>query len=66
MRFSKGKISETIEQHPPGASRPSSPGRDKAASLTSQFAVSKSGRGGRRTFPYAFTEHGAVMVAKQS
>ena len=32
-------------------------------SLTSQIAMSKSGRGGRRTLPYAFTEHGAVMAA---
>jgi hypothetical protein len=31
--------------------------------LTSQFAMSKKGRGGRRTLPYAFTEHGAVMAA---
>src|SRR5262245_43272698 len=31
--------------------------------LTSQFAMSKTGRGGRRTRPYAFTEHGAVMAA---
>src|SRR5439155_19125385 len=31
--------------------------------LTSQFARSKPGRGGRRTLPYAFTEHGAIMVA---
>jgi hypothetical protein len=37
--------------------------RDEAASLTSQFAMSKSGRGGRRTLPYAFTEHGTVMAA---
>jgi len=33
------------------------------AALTSQFAMSKKGRGGRRTLPYAFTEHGAVMAA---
>ena len=26
--------------------------------------MSKPGRGGRRTLPYAFTEHGAVMAAK--
>ena len=32
-------------------------------SLMSQFAISKKGRGGRRKLPYAFTEHGAVMVA---
>jgi len=31
--------------------------------LTSQIAMSKPGRGGRRTLPYAFTEHGAVMAA---
>jgi hypothetical protein len=37
--------------------------REEVASLTSQFAMSKSGRGGRRTLPYAFTEHGAVMAA---
>ena len=37
--------------------------RNEVASLTSQFAMSKSGRGGRRTLPYAFTEHGTVMAA---
>jgi hypothetical protein len=31
--------------------------------LTSQNAMSKTRRGGRRTLPYAFTEHGAVMAA---
>ena len=31
--------------------------------LTSQIAMSNSKRGGRRTLPYAFTEHGAVMAA---
>jgi hypothetical protein len=31
------------------------------AALTSQFAISNKGRGGRRTLPYAFTEHGAIM-----
>lgn len=33
------------------------------AALTSQFAISKKGRGGRRTLPHAFTEHGAIMAA---
>ena len=33
--------------------------------LTSQNAMSKGGRGGRRTLPYAFTEHGAVMAANR-
>ncbi len=32
-------------------------------SLTSRFAMSKKGRGGRRTLPYAFTQHGAIMAA---
>ena len=31
--------------------------------LRSQFATSKIGRGGRRSLPYAFTEHGAIMAA---
>jgi hypothetical protein len=31
--------------------------------LISQIAMSKSGRGGRRTLPYAFTEHGALQAA---
>ncbi|HLA68387.1 MAG TPA: ORF6N domain-containing protein [Bacteroidota bacterium] len=31
--------------------------------LTSQIAISNKSRGGRRTLPYAFTEHGAVMAA---
>jgi len=37
--------------------------REEVAGLTSQIAMSKPGRGGRRTLPYAFTEHGAVMAA---
>lgn len=31
--------------------------------LMLQSATSKSGRGGRRKLPYAFTEHGAIMLA---
>src|SRR6201982_1734570 len=31
--------------------------------LRSQDATSKTGRGGRRYAPYAFTEHGAIMAA---
>jgi hypothetical protein len=31
--------------------------------LKSQFATSRSGWGGRRKLPYAFTEHGAIMAA---
>ena len=36
---------------------------EEFSGLTSHFAMSKPGRGGRRTLPYAFTEHGAVMAA---
>lgn len=33
------------------------------AALRLQFATSKKGRGGRRSLPYVFTEHGAIMAA---
>lgn len=36
---------------------------DEWEALRSQFATSNAGRGGRRYFPYAFTEHGAMMAA---
>jgi hypothetical protein len=36
---------------------------EETESLTSQFARSNAGRGGRRHLPYAFTEHGAIMAA---
>jgi ORF6N domain len=36
---------------------------EEVANLKSQFATSKSQHGGRRTLPYVFTEHGAVMLA---
>jgi len=37
--------------------------RLETESLRSQFATSKKGRGGRRTLPYAFTEHGVAMLS---
>jgi len=37
--------------------------RDESAALRHQSGTSKPGRGGRRHAPYAFTEHGAVMLA---
>ena len=37
--------------------------REESEVLRSQIATSKSGRGGRRYLPFAFTEHGAIMVA---
>ena len=36
---------------------------NEARALRSQIATSKKERGGRRYRPYAFTEHGAIMVA---
>lgn len=37
--------------------------RQEVDDLRSQFAISKSTRGGSRYQPYAFTEHGVVMAA---
>jgi len=36
---------------------------EERADLTSQIAISKKGRGGRRSLPFAFTEHGVLMAA---
>jgi hypothetical protein len=36
---------------------------EEAESLRCQFGTSNVGRGGRRYLPYAFTEHGALMLA---
>ena len=36
---------------------------DEAELLRSQFATSKTGRGGRRTLPYVFTEQGVAMLS---
>lgn len=37
--------------------------KEEAASLTSQFAMSNTGRGGRRTLQYVLTEHGVAMLS---
>jgi hypothetical protein len=37
--------------------------REEFDSLRSQIAMSKTGSGGRRTLPFAFTEHGALQAA---
>ena len=37
--------------------------KEEYASLRSQFAMSKPGRGGRRTEPFAFTEQGVAMLS---
>ena len=37
--------------------------KDEFTNLMLQFATSSSGYGGRRKLPYAFTEHGAIMLA---
>jgi len=36
---------------------------DEGESLRSQFVTSKNSRGGRRYLPYAFTEHGVLMLS---
>lgn len=36
---------------------------EEFANLISQNAISKKGRGGRRTLPWVFTEHGALQLA---
>jgi hypothetical protein len=38
-------------------------GREEFRALMSQFVISNKGRGGRRKLPWAFTEHGAIMLA---
>src|SRR5260370_4825331 len=38
--------------------------KEEAMSLTFQIGISKpTGRGGRRTLPYAFTQHGVAMLS---
>ena len=37
--------------------------KEEAGVLTSQFAMPKPGRGGRRTLPYVFTEQGVAMLS---
>jgi hypothetical protein len=37
--------------------------KEEAEALRSQFATSKSARGGRRYLPYAFTEQGVAMLS---
>jgi cell division protein FtsB len=37
--------------------------REEFAALLSQSVISKTGRGGRQTVPWVFTEHGAIMLA---
>jgi hypothetical protein len=37
--------------------------REEFQALTFQFGISKRGRGGRRTPPYAFTEQGVAMLS---
>src|SRR5689334_16993631 len=37
--------------------------RQELGTLISQSVISKTGRGGRQTLPWVFTEHGAIMLA---
>ncbi|MCL1930583.1 MAG: ORF6N domain-containing protein [Treponema sp.] len=41
----------------------SSYGKAEYDPLRSQFATSKAGKGGRRYLPFAFTEHGVIMLS---
>src|SRR6266446_6161608 len=37
--------------------------KEEAENLRSQFAISRSGHGGRRSLPYVFTEQGVAMLS---
>jgi phage regulator Rha-like protein len=37
--------------------------KDEDGKLRSQIAISKNGKGGRRYLPFAFTEHGVIMLS---
>jgi len=37
--------------------------KDETENLRSQFAISRSGHGGRRSLPYVFTEQGVAMLS---
>jgi hypothetical protein len=37
--------------------------KNVTSSLRSQIAISKNGKGGRRYLPFAFTEHGVIMLS---
>lgn len=53
----------TLNQDNMGSLRSQIVTSNESANLRSQIVTSKSGRGGRRYLPYAFTEHGALMAA---
>jgi phage regulator Rha-like protein len=55
------QIRRNIDRFPPDFAFVLDPG--EAASLLSQIAIAKKGRGGRRTLPFVLTEHGVVMAA---
>lgn len=55
------QVRRNIERFPPDFVFQLSSAEQK--NLRSQFATSRSGHGGRRHLPFAFTEHGAIMAA---
>lgn len=55
------QVKRNVDRFPPDFMFQLTP--DEWQGLPSQFATTKGGRGGRRTPPYAFTEHGTVMLA---
>ena len=59
-RFNE-QVKRNLERFPPDFRFQLS--EEEFAALRSHFATSNPGRGGRRSLPYAFTEHGALMAA---
>lgn len=55
------QVKRNLERFPPDFMFELSP--DEVATLRSQFAISKPGRGGRRYAPRVFTEHGVAMLS---
>ena len=55
------QVGRNLDRFPPGFMFRLTP--EEARALMLQIATSNVGRGGRRKLPYAFTEHGAIMLA---
>lgn len=55
------QLKRNVDRFPPDFAFQLMP--EEVARLRSQIATSKKGRGGRRYCPWAFTEHGVIMLA---
>jgi phage regulator Rha-like protein len=53
----------TSKDEPENLKSQSATSKDKNDKLRSQIAISKNGKGGRRYLPFAFTEHGVIMLS---